>query len=103
VGARSSKENLRRTQNRFVQSRKKTSGEDKPEVKVTKSEFKVVKKGEKEKINGFSCEEYIVNRLLGRWGSDGPKKSARIRLIRNERSSSKFSAECIGLGPMAFF
>lgn len=52
----------------------KTSGEDKPEVRITKSEFKVVKTGEKEKINGFSCEEYIVNWLLGGWGNDDPKK-----------------------------
>ncbi len=38
--------------------------EEKPLVKVTRSEFKVEKTGAKQTINGFACEEYLMTWLV---------------------------------------
>jgi hypothetical protein len=39
-------------------------GEEKPRMRVTKSEFTVEKTGASETINGFPCEEYILHWLV---------------------------------------
>ncbi len=38
--------------------------DDKPRVKVTRSEFQVKKTGAKQSINGFACEEYLMTWLV---------------------------------------
>lgn len=38
--------------------------EEEPEVRIVKNEFKVKKTGKKKKINGFSCEEYVMTWLM---------------------------------------
>ncbi len=38
--------------------------EEKPLVKVTRSEFKVEKTGAKQTINGFACEEYLMTWIV---------------------------------------
>jgi len=43
---------------------KERQEQEKPKVRVTKSEFSVKKTGASETINGFPCEEYLVTWLL---------------------------------------
>ena len=43
---------------------KEQQAQEKPSVRVTKSEFSVKKTGASETINGFPCEEYLVTWLL---------------------------------------
>ncbi len=38
--------------------------EDKPQAKVTRSEFQVKKTGAKQSINGFACEKYLMTWLI---------------------------------------
>jgi hypothetical protein len=49
----------------FVRGESKEPAEkEKPNVRVTKSEFTVKKTGASETINGFPCEEYLITWLL---------------------------------------
>jgi hypothetical protein len=43
---------------------KEPQGQEKPKMRVTKSEFSVKKTGASETINGFPCEEYLATWLL---------------------------------------
>lgn len=91
---------------------KERQEQEKPKVRVTKSEFSVKKTGASETINGFSCEEYLVTWLLEMEDLETKAKSrstmtnnlwttpetATIRKVQaEERAFQKAYAQKLGL------
>ncbi len=91
---------------------KERQEQEKPSVRVTKSEFSVKKTGASETINGFPCEEYLVTWLLEMENIETKAKSrstmtqnlwatpetATIRKVQaEERAFHKAYAQKLGL------
>jgi hypothetical protein len=51
---------------------------EKSKVRITKSEFTVKKTGKSEKINGFSCAEYLVSWLLEMENTETKEKTSNV-------------------------